>query len=307
MAVRIKAYAKINLTLEIVGQKDGYHMLDSLVSSVDLFDYIVLKKRKGALSSITMHGQGSESIPPEQNNALKAAELFSKRFNVDGAHITVHKNIPIGAGLGGSSADVAGVLNGMAKLYKIDDKAAIEKLADELGSDTRYMLEGGFARMQGRGNQVKKLPISTKLYFLLLTPKSSVSSGACYKEYDANPTPKTVENATDALIACLKENRVNDMGRYLTNHLYLPATRLNKDVENAMQTALSFSPIGALMTGSGSGVLALFEYKELCEWAKSRVKGKFRADVIKTIVPSEKKVWKNPFVLSKEEMENANE
>ncbi len=304
MAVRIKAYAKINLTLEIVGQKDGYHMLDSLVSSVDLFDYIVLKKRKGALSSITMHGQGSESIPPEQNNALKAAELFSQKFGVGGAHISVYKNIPIGAGLGGSSADVAGVLIGMAKLYKINDEAALETLADELGSDTRYMLNGGFARMRGRGNEVEKLPVSTQLHFLLLTPKSSVSSGACYREYDANPTQKTVENATDNLIACLQENRINDVGRYLMNDLYLPATRLNKDVENAMQTALSFSPIGAVMTGSGSGVLALFEYKELCEWAKSRVKGKFRADVIKTIVPREQKAWGNPFVLSKTEGAN---
>ena len=306
-AVKIKSYAKINLTLEIVGQQDGYHMLDSLVSSVDLYDYIVLKKRKGTLSSITMHGQGSENIPPEQNNALKAAELFSKKFGVDGAHITVYKNIPIGAGLGGSSADVAGVLNGMAKLYKIDDISAIETLADELGSDTRYMLQGGFARMRGRGNQVEKLPVSPKLHFLLLTPKSSVSSGACYREYDNHPPQKTVENATDNLLACLRENRVQDMGRYLTNDLYLPATRLNGDVENAMQTALSFSPIGAVMTGSGSGVLALFEYKELCEWAKSRVKGKLRADVIKTIVPREKKSWKNPFVLSKEEMDSANE
>ncbi len=307
MAVRIKAYAKINLTLEIVGQKDGYHMLDSLVSSVDLFDYIVLRKRKGALSSVTMHGQGSENIAPQDNNALKAAELFSKRFGVDGAYITVYKNIPIGAGLGGSSADVAGVLNGMAKLYKIDDRKAVEELADALGSDTRYMLDGGFARMRGRGNQVEKLPLANELHFLLLTPRSSVSSGACYKEYDANPTPKTIENATENLLACLQENRINDVGRYLTNDLYLPAARLNCDVQNAMETALSFSPIGAVMTGSGSGVLALFEHKELCAWAKSRVKGKLRAQVIKTIVPREKKAWRNPFVLSKEETENANE
>ena len=305
--VRVRAYAKVNLTLEITGVEQGYHTLDSLVASVDLHDVVVLKSRKDNLSSVTMHGQGSESIPPEKNNALKAAELFSARFGTCGADITVFKNIPIGGGLGGSSADIGGVLNGMAKLYGIEDKEAIAQIADELGSDTRYMLQGGFARMRGRGNQVEKLPVSPKLHFLLLTPKSSVSSGACYREYDNHPPQKTVENATDNLLACLRENRVQDMGRYLTNDLYLPATRLNKDVENAMQTALSFSPIGAVMTGSGSGVLALFEYKELCEWAKSRVKGKLRADVIKTIVPHEKKSWKNPFVLSKEEMDSANE
>ena len=308
MAVRIKAYAKINLTLEIVGQKDGYHMLDSLVASVDLFDYIVLKKRKGALSTVTMHGRGSESILPEQNNALKAAELFSKRFGTDGASITVYKNIPMGAGLGGSSADVAGVLRGMAKLYKIDDKTALQELADELGSDTRYMLDGGYARMQGRGNAVEFLPLSAQLHFLLLTPKTPVASGACYKEYDLSPTAKTIENPTDALIACLRENRVNDAGRYLMNDLYAPAVTLNADVEKAYEDALSFSPLGVVMTGSGSGVLALFEHRELCEWAKSRYKGKCAAFVVSTLIPDyttkKKKTsfgFRNPFALTEEE------
>lgn len=304
MAVRIKAYAKINLTLEIVGVKDGYHMLDSLVASVDMFDYLVLKKRKDALSSVIMHGRGSESIPPEQNNALKAAELFSQRFGVNGATITVFKNIPMGAGLGGSSADIVGVLRGMAKLYRITDEEAIAQLADELGSDTRYMLNGGFARMQGRGNQVTPLALSTKLHFLLLTPKTSVSAGACYREYDANPTAQTIENATENCIACLQENRLQDVGRYLTNDLFAPAARLNADVQKAVDAALALSPLGVVMTGSGSGVLALFETKELCEWAKSRVARGFHADVVQTVVPTQIKTWKNPFVLAEEEIQS---
>ena len=74
--VKIKSYAKINLTLEVKGVEGNYHLIDSLVASVDLFDYIVIKKRKGGLSFVTMKGMGSESIPPEKNNALKAAEAF---------------------------------------------------------------------------------------------------------------------------------------------------------------------------------------------------------------------------------------
>ena len=91
------------------------------------------------------------------------------------------------------------------------------------------------------------------------------------------------------------------------NDLYAPATRLNKDVERAAQTAWSFSPLGVVMTGSGSGVLALFETKELCAWAKSRTKGNIRAEVIKTVLPREKKQWRNPFALSSEETQTANE
>ena len=87
--VKIKSYAKINLTLEIVGVEGEYHMLDSLVASVDLFDLLVIKARKGKLSTVKMHGLGSESIPPEHNNALKAAEAFSATFGTDGVDITV--------------------------------------------------------------------------------------------------------------------------------------------------------------------------------------------------------------------------
>ena len=64
--IKIKSYAKLNLTLEITGVENGYHLLDSLVANIDLFDLLVLKKRKGALSSVTMKGMGSESIPPEK-------------------------------------------------------------------------------------------------------------------------------------------------------------------------------------------------------------------------------------------------
>ena len=149
--VKIKSYAKVNLTLDVTGRAGGYHLLDSFVASVDLFDLVCVRKRKDKLVSVTMHGMDGEGIPPERNNAFKAGEAFVGRFSTAGADVTVYKNIPMGAGLGGSSADAAGVLNAMAKLYGIDDKAALGELADALGSDTRYMLDGGFCRMRGRG------------------------------------------------------------------------------------------------------------------------------------------------------------
>lgn len=301
--VKVKAYAKLNLTLEITGEKAGYHLLDSLVCNVDLFDYIVLKKRKDALSFVRMHGMGSESIPPEKNNALKAAEAFSARFQTTGADIMVYKNIPMGAGLGGSSADISGVINGMAKLYGVTDERALEALADELGSDTRYMLKGGFARMQGRGEQVTPLGKTPLLHFLLLCPNDGVSSGACYKKYDelALKSDKKAESVTEKCIAALQNGDVNEGGRYLMNDLFPAASALCGAVEKAMEEALSFSPLGAVMTGSGSCVAALFETKELCEWAKSRYRGKFYATVVKTVdTIQENKGWRNPFALQEE-------
>ena len=312
-SVKIKSYAKVNLTLEITGVENGFHMLDSLVASIDLFDLIVLKKRKDKLSSVTMKGMGSEGIPPEKNNALKAAEAFSVAFQTNGVDITVYKNIPMGAGLGGSSADVAGVLNGMARLYGIEDRAALKAVADTLGSDTGYMLTGGFARMQGRGEIVAPLSLTNKLHMLLICPSSEVSSGGCYKKYDELPqTLQWKESAPQGCIEALGRKEVNEGGRYLMNDLYIPAIHLNKDVETAFNEAASFSPLGVTMTGSGSCVLALFETKELCEWAKSRYKGKFRTYVVQTVIPDylkKKKTFRltNPFVLSDEEVEQADD
>ncbi len=298
------------MTLEITGVEKGYHLLDSLVASIDLFDLIVLKKRKGKLSSVTMKGMGSESIPPEKNNALKAAEAFSAAFETDGVDVTVYKNIPIGAGLGGSSADIVGVLNGMAKLYGITDRAKLKEIADSLGSDTGYMLDGGFARMTGRGERVERLSLANELHFLLICPHTTVSAGECYRAYDVQP--KTLEYRgvpAEDCIRSLEKRNINEVGMYLMNDLFRAACSLNPDVGKAYEEAESFSPLGVTMTGSGSCVLAMFESKELCEWAKSRYRGKFRAIVVKTVIPrymDEKSGWKNPFSLSEEEMQIEN-
>lgn len=285
--VKLNAYAKVNLTLEITGVKEKYHTLDSLVASVDIFDKIVIKKRKDRLCSVVMHGQGSESIPPEQNNALKAAEFFCKRFQTNGADITIYKNIPIGAGLGGSSADIGGVLKGMAKLYEIDDENALCEIADCLGSDARYMLYGGFMRMQDRGTLLSPIDGINNFYLFLICPQSSVSAGGCYREYDKQMQEKNLPYSTgehtEKCIAELKENGINGIGRYLTNDLFHAASVLNQDVAIAYEQAQEFCPLATVMSGSGSCVVALFETEELCRYAKSRYKGKFKTYVVKTV------------------------
>ena len=298
--VKIKAYAKLNLTLEINGVENGFHMLDSLCASVDIFDLITLKKRKDNNVVLIMHGLGSESIPLETNNAYKAATLFMDAFQTTGADITVHKNIPMGAGLGGSSADAAGVINGMAKLYGVTDEKTLTALAERLGSDTSYMRKGGFARMQGRGEKITPLSLDTQLHFLLLCPNTPVSTKACFDVYDTLPkTLEWKESAAESCYAALGKNDLNEVGRYLTNDLFLAATSLNPDVQTAYDEAKSFSPLGVSMTGSGSGVFALFDSKELCLWAKSRYRGKARAYVVSTVQEERKSVgFRNPYQIT---------
>ena len=282
--VRVKSYAKINLTLDITGVSAGYHMIDSVVASIDLYDLITVKKRRDKLVSVTMHGEGSESIPYENNNAAKAAEAFVSYFNTDGADITVWKNIPLGAGLGGSSADVAGVLNAMAKLYGVGSMQEIKRLADGLGSDCGYMLTGGFARITGRGEIVERLKSNVKLDIGLLLPKSGVSTAQCYSLCDSTGANSihTSKEAKEAVIACNRE----DIGASLSNGLYSAAITLNSDVEECYNQLKAFDPLGVNMTGSGSGVYAIFENDQFLRYAKSRYRGKHTFIMTKTVVPT---------------------
>lgn len=296
---RVNAYAKINLTLDITGAENGYHTLDSLVTTIDLADRIVARRRKDGLISVVMHGMGSEGIPPEENNARRAGEAFAARFGTPGADITVYKNIPIGAGLGGSSADAAGVLRAMAKLYGIADEALLKSIADGLGSDTGYLLTGGFARLTGRGERVEPLADLPALWLLLLCPRDGVSSAACYRMYDAQK--KSFPPRTERALSELRAGNAAWAARLYGNALTEAAQAIEPAVGEALAALRAFSPLGAAMTGSGSAAYAVFETRELRDWAKSRYTGAFRALCAKSFDAREVKTWRNPFVLSEEE------
>lgn len=280
MNARVKAYAKLNLTFSVTGSSGGYHTVESIVCSVDLYDLIVLKKRSDSLVSVEMHGMGTELIPPERNNAVRAAEKYVERFRTCGANIVIYKNIPVGAGLGGSSADAAGVLRGMSKLYGAGSLRELKELADSLGSDTGYMLGGGYALLTGRGEKVRAIHTDRRLDFLMLKPDGGVSTAECYKLYDSMPSPpQSSENAIQALISGDKPS----LGGSLCNALYAPAAQLEPSVKTAYEELAAFSPLGVNMTGSGSAVYALFENAELASWAKSRYRGKFKSIQLKTV------------------------
>ena len=280
-SVKVKSFAKLNLTLFVTGAKDGFHMLDSIAVTVDLYDSVKVKKRRDGLVSVRMYGMGSENIPYESNNAVKAAKAFSEKYGCGGADITVYKNIPIGLGAGGSSADAAGVLKAMSRLYKVDDVAGIKLLADSLGSDTKYMLSGGYARLTGRGDAVKKLESGLKLSFLLLAPQERISTAQCFKEFDVCGT---LGGDGDKAEKAVLNGDLYGLAESMGNSLYPAAKRLSGEVETAYRELEAFSPLAVGMTGSGSGVYALFETDELCEYAKSRYNGKFTPYCLKTVL-----------------------
>ena len=286
---RVKSFAKVNLTLDITGVNGGYHMLDSVVASIDVADVITARSRRDGQINVTMHGEGSENIDPERNNAVKAARAFMQRFDTFGADITVWKNIPVGAGLGGSSADVAGVLRAMAKLYNIDDFEAVKAIADSLGSDCGYMLTGGFARLSGRGEIVKPIDSDLTLYMVLLVPEGGVSTAQCYALSDGQV--KGI-NASEECEIALKNNDLEGVASSLNNHLYKAARLLNDGVEEAFKQLKEFDPLGVNMTGSGSGVYAIAQNDQFTRYMDSRYRGRHRLILTKTVIPKgEDRLW----------------
>lgn len=282
--VREKAYAKINLSLDITGVENGYHMLESVVTTVDIYDQItVTKRKKDKLVSIMMHGMGSEDIPFEGNNAVKAADAFIKKYQTCGVDIVIHKNIPMGAGMGGSSADVAGVLNAMKKLFCVDDEEGVKAIADSLGSDSGYMLYGGYAVMRGRGEKVELLENGLKADLVFLLPKTSVSTPLCYKTYDA--LGETIQPTTANVLKAIELGDKVLLGKSLSNSLQRPAESLNGDVKRAIEQLKEFDPLGVCMTGSGSAVYALCENDQFARYIESRYRGEYKVFVAKTYLP----------------------
>lgn len=293
--IKVRAYAKVNFYLDVFEKANGYHSLDSFVCSVDLYDQISIIKRND--NKINLHMRGEKlNIPTEDNNAFKAAKLFQERFNVGGVDIYIKKNIPIGGGLGGSSADISATLNGLKQLFEITDD--VKPLADSLGSDTGYMLTGGYARLTGRGEIVESLDnIDTKLNLLLVIPPFQINTAECYAKFDELLLKP--QNACQNIIDNFSCGKINKQDFF--NGLYQPANELNSEISAVNGLIGSLSPNGYGMTGSGSGFFAIFDSYELCQWAKSKIKPyKYKCIITTTLTKQEinsPKGLKNPFSL----------
>lgn len=257
--------------------------MDMLVASIDIFDVVSIKKRKDFNVTVDMRGEGSEAIPYEDNNAVKAALKFMERFSCRGVDITVSKNIPMCAGLGGSSADAAGVIRAMAKAYSVTDRAALEELAAQIGSDCPYMLYGGYARVSGRGQIIKPLESGLKLDMALLIPPEGVSAAECYRAFDNGQYPAT--KSSGDMEQAISDGDISRVGECLSNSLYLPAASLNSGVGRAYSYFMQCDPAGVNMSGSGSCVFALFENEQFAQYEKSRNKSGFKMIVTKTVIP----------------------
>ena len=282
--VKIKIPAKLNLTLDVTGKKDGYHVLDSLFVSVNVCDEIVVKERKD--EGIRLSFLRKKTIPrnkktcayaeisPEKTNAYRAAEAYITTFGTSGADITVKRKIPTGGGLGGSSADAAGVLVALSKLYgygKNDENGELTDIVNTLGSDGAFLLRGGLCRVRGRGTDVQPIPTDVKLYFLIVAGERNGDTAKCFKLYDERGT--VYAPCTEDALGKLSGGDEKGFCSVIKNDLFEAANALNGEISRNLEALRRYG--GAVMTGSGSAVFALFFDKKSRDKAFRGLKKRF--------------------------------
>ena len=273
--VKVKIPAKINLTLDVLGNKDGYHEIESLVASVNVYDTVTIRKRRENFISVAFRGEPI-SVSPLNSNAYFAVKEFKKEYECGGVDILIERNIPAAAGLGGSSADIAGTLLALKKLFGVSE--SVEHIANKLGSDVAYMMNGGYAVMRNRGEKVEYLTdIKTKFHLLLLKGTCGVSTADCYAKYDE--LGRTYFKATQIATRFLREKDADKLFGTIKNDLYEGAKTITPEIEEDLNALKEFG--AAAMTGSGSAIYMLFKTKKERDAAYKALFAKFGNRLIK--------------------------
>lgn len=264
--MQITAYAKINWALAVVGRRpDGYHLLDSLMQTIDLGDTLTMERAE----RLTLSVDGiAPTENPEDNLVMRAALLLQAAAGTgQGADIHLVKRIPTGAGLGGGSADAAAVLAGLNRLWALDlPMAALAPLAVQLGADVPFCLTGGLARTQGIGEIITPLPCTMQLPLVIVQPEGGLSTPAVFRVYDS--LPKVPSNPSiDAAQSALLKGDMHAFGQSIGNALQSSAVSQCPEISDCIAALHAQGAIRALMTGSGSAVFGLFPDRESAQKA----------------------------------------
>lgn len=257
----IHSFAKLNLFLEIINKRpDNYHSLKTIFERISLADFITLKSSRG--SSIRIRCSDKTLPTGEANLCFKAAKLLRDKFNPSGGlDIKIIKHIPVGAGLGGGSANAAAVLSGLNKLWGLKlSKIKLANIASSLGSDVPFFIhELPFALGTGRGEKIKSLNNlkRTKIWHVLVVPKLHVSTPLIYNNWDnfAGLT-KPVYDVKILTSALAKKSSFFRPG-LLFNSLEQVTISLYPEVKRVKDALLKLGLSCVAMSGSGPAVFAI--------------------------------------------------
>jgi len=257
--ILVKAPAKINLSLDIVGIRgDGYHLMQMIMQSINLFDYIKITKSNSADITISCN---KNSIPTDKSNiAYKAAKAFFEYNALNlGVYIDIEKNIPSCAGMGGGSADGAGVLVGLNSLLRTNlTQRELMQIGQTVGADIPFCLCGGTALVEGIGEKITKLNPLLQCFIAITKPALAVSTKSAFADYDV--CENIIHPKTQKLLEYSKNSDLIGIAKNMCN-VFEQTTELNQ-LDNIKNAMLENGAIGAMMTGSGSAVFGVFTGKQ---------------------------------------------
>ena len=254
VTLREGAFAKINLTLDVLGKRpDGYHDIQSVMQTISIRDDVEVEV--GTAKPWTLSCD-KEDVPQDSSNlAWKAAEMFCRAAKRDpeGVAIRITKRIPTQAGLGGGSADAAAVLRALNRHYDYPFSIyALAELGAEVGSDVPFCTLGGTVLCQGRGERLRKLPDLPETLFVVCKPDFPVSTPELYRRLD--------ETAMEAAIV---QGDVGAIAGQLCNVFEPVVTEKHLELNYIKSLMNSYGALGFAMSGSGPSVYAIapsFEY-----------------------------------------------
>ena len=252
----LEARGKINWSLDITGiREDGYHFMDMLMQPVTLADRIFLSPAEG----LSLSCGGTPLLKADERHlAMRAAVLLKEYTGCPlGARIHVEKRVPVGAGMGGGSADAAAVLWGLNRLWDLRLPGnELEALGLQLGADVPFCLRGGLTRTRGIGEQMENLPCGRCYPLVIIQPCRGLSTREVFSAFrldESVPHPDT-DRAASALIS----GDLSSLRRSLGNVLQPVSVHMRPAIGQAVLRLKEAGAETALMTGSGSAVFGVF-------------------------------------------------
>ena len=303
----IEAPAKVNLSLEILGKRaDGYHELRSVVMPVSLFESVTVSERRDGAVTCETVGDGVDvselrALPAERQLAVRAVRAMQRELGRDpsrcGCDIRVVKRVPIGAGMGGGSADAAGVLACLKALWAPDlPENRFLAAGAAVGSDVPALQLGGAVLMEGRGERVRRIlppgASAPPMWLVAAFPGESVSTKAVYDACDGRdggqggerrPLLTSSRGSCENCARSVRNGDVEACARALFNGLQDIVFRLHPSTERFCLALREGGALGSLLSGSGSAVFGLARSRESAEAIRRGLRERIWCNVLQTL------------------------
>lgn len=284
-----EAFAKINLLLRITGiRRDGYHLLSTVMQTVSISDTVEMEIDFSEGSVRTLPeislGRQAEGAPSDVTNTMyRAADAFLKKIGSPPVHVTIRtrKRIPVQAGLGGGSADAAAVLKLMNEAYSgALTRAGMISIAQNIGADVPFFLDGGAALCEGVGERITPLSALPGLPLLIIKPKRGVSTPEAYRAFDlvARDFSEGIGENRE-MMRILSANEESSLARlqqivpFISNDLQSAAIGLVPEIARILEFFEKLEPVCSSVTGSGSAVFAVFDHASTRDFAARAAEG----------------------------------